>query len=192
MGDKMMLNKADRVLKGIEKAASTMGEDYLPIVGREKGGLLERLVKKFKPRNVLEIGTLVGYSCILIAKNMKKGKVVSIEVIKKNHEAAKVNIGQAGFAKKVELHLGDALKIIPALEGPFDFVFIDAKKSDYLKYLNAAEPLMTKNALVVADNAKRFAKEMSDYLEYVRRSGLYQSELHDFGADGVEVSKRMR
>ena len=186
----MILSKADKVLREIEKVASTVGE-LLPIVGREKGALLGRLVKREKPKHVLEIGTLVGYSSIMMAKNMK-GKITSIETIKKNHEAAKLNIERAGLSNRIRLLHGDALKIIPELEGPFGLVFIDGKKSDYLKYLSAAEPIMSKNAWVVADNAKRFAKDMNDFLEYVRRSGLYNSELHDFGADGMEVSRRIR
>src|SRR3989338_7263848 len=151
----MILNKADKVLREIERAAEAQnkpGNIVLPIIGREKGSLLERLVKREQPMLILEVGTLVGFSAILMAKNMKKGKIITIEMDKKSHEAAKLNIERAGVAKKVELHLGDALKIIPALEGPFDFVFIDAKKEDYLKYLEAAEPLMKKNATAVADN----------------------------------------
>lgn len=185
------MGKADKVLKEIEKVASSVGKDYLPIVGREKGSLLEKLAKKTQPALVLEIGTLVGYSTMLMAKNMKKGKIVTIEISKKNHEAAKLNIERAGLGKKVELLCGDALKIIPELEGPFDFVFIDAKKDDYFKYLRAAEPLMSRRAIVVADNAKRFAGQMGDFLEYVRKSGNYKSELFDFGFDGVEVSRRL-
>lgn len=187
----MILSKADKVLHEIERATSSVGEEFLPIVGKEKGSLLERLIKREQPKMVLEIGTLVGYSSILMAKNMKKGKIVTIEMIKKNYEAAKINIERAGVSKKVEFQLGDALKVIPDLEGPFDFVFIDGKKSDYMKYLKAAEPSMTSNAMVVADNAKRFANEMKDFLEYVRKSGRYKSELHDFGFDAVEVSKRV-
>lgn len=188
----MILNKADKVLKEIEKVASSVGKDFLPIVGRQKGSVLEELVKKKQPTSVLEIGTLVGYSAIMIAKNLKDGKVVSIEVNKKNHEAAKVNVGRSGLSKRIKLLCGDALEIIPDLEGPFDMIFIDAKKEDYLKYLKTAEPKMTKNAIVVADNTKKFAKRMKDFLEYVRKSGRYRSKLFDFGFDGVEVSRRVK
>ncbi len=190
----MILNKADKVLREIERAAEAQnkpGNVILPIIGREKGSALENSIKQSQPKLVLEIGTLVGYSAILMAKGMKKGKIITIEKLKKNHEAAKLNIERAGLSDKVGLIQGDALKIIPTLEGPFDFVFIDAEKTEYMKYLKAAEPFMTKNAIVVADNAKRFAREMSDFLEYVRKSGNYRSELHDFGADGVEVSRRI-
>lgn len=183
------MGKADKVLKEIEKVA---GSVHLPIIGKEKGSVLERLVKKTQPKLVLEIGTLVGYSTIVMAKNMKKGKIVTIELNKKNHEAAKLNIKRAGISKKVELLQGNALEIIPTLDGPFEMVFIDAEKDEYLKYLEAAEPKMTEHAIVVADNVKLLENKMKDFLEYVRKSGRYKSELHDFGFDGVEVSRRVR
>lgn len=183
------MNKAEKVLSGIEKVAK---QTSLPIIGVEKGIVLERIVKENQPQLVLEIGTLVGYSTILMAKSMKKGRIISIEINKKNHAAARANIEMADLSDKVELICGDALEIIPTLEGPFDLVFIDAVKEDYLKYLKAAEPRMAKSAIVVADNVVMFKDRMKNFLEYVRKSGKYKSELHDLGFDGVEVSKRMR
>lgn len=188
--------KADKVLKEIEKVAEAQNMSgsavRLPIIGRDKGSVLERTVKKFQPTRALEIGTLVGYSTILIAKNMKKGKIITIELLKKNRDAAKMNIERAGLSRKVELLQGDALEIIPSLEGPFDLVFIDAEKEDYLKYLKAAEPKMAKGAVVVADNVGIFKDRMKDFLDYVRKSGRYRSEVHDFGFDAVEVSKMVK
>ncbi|MBS3158611.1 tRNA (adenine(22)-N(1))-methyltransferase TrmK, partial [Candidatus Woesearchaeota archaeon] len=165
------------------------GNVVLPIIGREKGSVLENVIKETKPDAVLEIGALVGYSSILMAKNMKKGRIISIEVNKKNTEAAKMNIERAGFKDRIEVINGDALEIIPELGETFDVIFIDAQKESYFRYLKAAEPLMADNATIVADNAKRFAAEMKDYLDYVRAN--YSSKLHDFGADGVEVSRRI-
>ena len=191
----MMFNKPEKVLNEIEKAAAAQnmpGNVVLPIIGREKGSVLENVVKENQPKAVLEIGTLVGYSSILMAKNLKKGRITSIEVNKKNSEAAKLNIQRAGLSDKIEIINGDALEIIPGLDNKFDMIFIDAEKKGYMKYLKAAEQKMTKNAVVVADNVKRFEKDMKDFLDYVRKSGNYRSELHDFGADGVEVSRRIR
>lgn len=186
------MSKADRVLEEIERVALQVSEEVLPIVGREKGSVLENIVKSKQPKMVLEIGTLVGYSTILMAKNMKNGRIVSIEVNRKNHEAAQINIERAGLSESVELLQGDALKTIPGLEGEFDMVFIDARKDDYLKYLKAAEPKMAKRAIVAADNVKRFAGQMKDFLEYVRNSGRYKSKTYEFGADAVEVSERVK
>ena len=182
------MSKADKVLSGIEKVAQ---QTSLPIIGVEKGAVLERIVKENQPDTILEIGTLVGYSAILMAKDLKKGKIISIEINKKNYSAAKANIELAGLSDKVELINGDALETIDTLDGPFDMVFIDAIKEDYLKYLKAVEPKMAKNAIIVADNVGMFKDKVKDFLDYVRKSGKYKSELHDFGFDGVEVSKRI-
>ena len=190
----MIFNRADKVLREIERAAEAQnkpGNVVLPIIGREKGSVLENVIKETKPDAVLEIGTLVGYSSILMAKNMKKGKIVTIEFNKRNFEAAKLNIERAGFGDKIEVMNGDALKIVPNLKDEFGMAFIDAEKEDYFKYLKAAEPKMAKNAVIVADNAKRFANDMKDFLDYVRKSGNYVSQIRDFGADGVEVSRRI-
>lgn len=184
------MNKPEKVLKDIEKVAQQ--SRALPIIGSQKGIVLERVIKEKQPKLVLEIGALVGYSSILMAKDMKKGKIVSIEVNKKNADAAKLNIKNSGLADKVEVINGDALEIIPTLDGPFDLVFIDANKEDYLNYLRAAEPKMTKNAVVIADNTGIFKDRLKDFLEYVRKSGMYKSEMHDFGFDAVEVSKKVK
>ena len=183
------MSKADKVLIGIEKVAQ---QTSLPIIGIEKGVVLENAVKEYQPSSVLEIGTLVGYSSVLMAKNMKKGRITSVEINKNNYNAAKANIELAGLSDKIELINGDALEVIPTLEGPFDMVFIDAVKDDYLKYLKAVEPKLTKNAIIIADNVGIFKDRMKDFLEYVRKSGKYKSDLRDFGFDGVEVSKRIR
>ena len=185
------MSKADKVLEDIEKVAAAEGAS-LPIIGHEKGSVLENAVREKQPNLILEIGTLVGYSAILMGKNLKKGKIISVEINKKNHLAAKANIERAGLADKIELVNGDALEVIPTLDGPFDMVFIDAKKEDYLKYLKAAEPKMTRDAIVIADNVGVFKDKMKDFLDHVRKSGKYRSELHDFGFDGVEASKRIR
>ena len=186
------MSKPDKVLRDIEKVAAQSPPHTLPIIGKEKGAVLERVVRENQPKLILEIGTLVGYSAILMAKNLKKGKIISIERNKASSNAANTNIERAGFSDKVELVNGDALDAIQTLDGPFDMVFIDAKKEDYLKYLKAAEPKMTMNAMVVADNAGMFKDKMKDFLDYVRKSGKYKSELHDFGFDAVEVSRRLK
>lgn len=175
----------EKVLEEIEKSSKNY---FLPIIGSEKGSVLEKLIKENQPKSVLEIGTLVGYSAILMAKNLAKGKIISLEIDPKAAEAARENIEKAGFSEKVEVIAGDAKKIIPKLKEKFDLVFIDAAKEEYIEYLKLAEPRLNKNAVIVADNAKIFAEEMRDYLNYVRNSGRFESKFYDFGFDGVEVS----
>lgn len=77
------------------------------------------------------------------------------------------------------------------MDGPFDFAFIDAEKSEYFQYLSLAEDKLRKGAVVVADNAGIFADQMRDYLDYVRNSGKYQSRYVQVGGDGLEISVKL-
>ena len=178
--------KADKVLKEIEK---TSVRQFLPIVGPDKGKVLVDVIKKYKPKRVLEVGTLVGYSAILMSQHLAAGgKVVSIEINAQTAKIAKDNIKKAGFESKVDVVIGDAIETIPKLKGTFDILFLDAAKEEYLDYLKTAEDKLSKNTIVVADNVKVFEDAMKDYLDYVRGSGKYKSKTYDTGHDAIEVS----
>jgi caffeoyl-CoA O-methyltransferase len=181
--------KLDTVLRGIEELSK---REYLPIIGPAKGKHLVDTVGRFSVKNVLEVGTLVGYSAILIASNLPQdGRVVSIEMEPKVARLAQKNIRRAGLADKIELHIGDALAVIPRVNGKFDMVFLDASKDEYLKYLRLSEKKLERGGVVLADNVKTPAREMRDYLDYVRNSGRYRSEYIGVGFDGVEISTKL-
>jgi predicted O-methyltransferase YrrM len=101
------------------------------------------------------------------------------------------NIGRANIPPKVKIITGDALQVIPTLKGMFDFVFIDAEKSEYYQYLKLAEGKLQRGAVVFADNVGAFADQMGDYLDYVRASGKYKSRYVQVGKDGVEISVKL-
>jgi predicted O-methyltransferase YrrM len=177
--------KTSKLLKEIEGNAKEM---FLPIIGRKKGKLLEALVKQYQPQRVLEIGTLVGYSAILMNQHMpKNGTITTVESNAKAASVAKINFEKTR-AKNISLIFGDAMKVIPGLSGPFDFVFLDAKKDEYYNYILLIENKLSEDAIIVADNIKMFEDEVRDYLEYVRESENYKSETYDFGDDAMEVS----
>lgn len=124
-------------IKVIEKIES---EGHFMIVGPVKGRILADAVDKKKPKRILEVGTYVGYSAILMADALRrKGRIISLEIDPSNAKIASENIKKAGFENFIEVKVGDALKLIPSLKGKFDFMFIDALKEDYLNYLNSAE-----------------------------------------------------
>ena len=179
---------ADAVLREIEE---TPGEWFLPI-GPVRGRYLAETVKSSGARRVLEIGTSVGYSAILIARNLsEEGRVVTIEVDPRSAEKALENFRKANIADRISLHVGDAAVIIPILREKFDLVFIDADKDSYFDYLKICEGKLKKGGIVFADNVKAFAGEMRDFLDYVRKSGAYESEYIDVGYDGVEISRKL-
>ena len=186
--------KAQKVLREIERITE---KHFLPIIGPEKGKVLADIVKKYQPKRILEIGTLVGYSAILMAMNLpktKSAKIISIEFRPNAAEIARENIEEAGFADTIEVHVGDAKEIIPRLKNEkerFDMIFLDAVKDEYLTYLKLAEQMLEKNAVIVADNAGVFAEEMDYYLNYVRNSGKYKSENIQIDGDALEVSVKL-
>lgn len=190
------MDNTETVLREIERKASRGG---LPILGPEKGKLLDDIVAKHRPKRALEIGTLVGYSAIRIARLMpKNGQLICIEINAENAKLAKENIALAGLSGKVKIIVGDAKKVIPLIEGEFDLVFIDAEKREYLSYLLLVEKNLHKGSVVIADNAGMFADHMRDYLDYVRGSGKYYSIYREVKfwlgykiEDGLEISVKL-
>jgi len=181
--------KSDAVLSEIERLSKRA---YLPIIGPVEGKHLVDTVRRFSVKNVLEVGTLIGYSAILIALNLpKEGRVVTIEMDPESARLAQQNVQKAGFANRIEVHIGNALSVIPRMNDSFDMVFLDATKDEYLEYLKLSENKLKRGGVVFAHNVKMFAHEMRDYLDYVRNSGRYASEYIDLVFDGVEISTRL-
>jgi predicted O-methyltransferase YrrM len=181
------------VLKVLAEIEETARKEFLPSIGPIKGKIIEDVIREHKPRKVLEIGTLHGYSAILIANIIlgeKYGKenfaskdggsdpiLISMEKDQKLAKIARMNIENSRLSKKIQVIDGDALEVIPRLKSKFNMIFLDATKSEYLKYLQLIEKysLLNKRAVVVADNVLIYENEMMDYLDYVRNSGNYIS-----------------
>ena len=164
----------------------------IPNVGRAKGRVIRRLIDRHRPTRALEIGSLLGYSAILIAGALPPaGRLTCLEANEYLAKFVKYNVESAGLGRKVRVVVGDALRALPLLPGRFDFVLIDARKEDYLDYLRQLEPKLTTGAVVIADNTGVFRKDVAPYLAYVRdAAGPWQSREHDFGDDTMEVSIR--
>jgi predicted O-methyltransferase YrrM len=183
------LSKADEILKEIEGIAE---RKFLPIVGPEKGRVLAKIVREIKPKRVLEVGTLIGYSAILMGKQLgSETRLITIEIHDDEARIAQRNVERAKIPPTVEVIVGDAKEVIPKLRGKFDLVFVDAEKSEYLKYVRSVEAKLHKGSTIVADNAGIFASQMEDYLGYVRSSGKYRSGFVAFGEDGLEISVKL-
>ena len=186
------------LLRDLEQIAK---REHLPSIGPIKGKIISAIMKKYKPTTILEIGTLHGYSAILMADSLSDdGKLINVEIDKNNADTARKNIDKAGLSNKIKVICDNALDVIPTLDGyKFDLVFLDAAKSEYLEYLRFIEEknLMKENSVVVADNVILYENEMKDYLEYVRNSGRYMSqttettlEFNKNVKDALEISLR--
>lgn len=187
-------NAKNAVLNVLAQIEETARKEFLPSIGPIKGKIIEDVIKEHKPKKALEIGTLHGYSAILMANIILSGKggneyfddseydsrktiLVSVEKDQKIANIAKKNIENSKLSKKIQVINGDALEVIPKLKSKFDLIFLDATKSEYLKYLRLVEKhsLLNKRAVVIADNVLIYENEMKDYLDYVRNSGKYIS-----------------
>jgi predicted O-methyltransferase YrrM len=185
----MALSGADKVLRETEGLTR---RKFLPIVGLVKGRVLEGIIREIAPKRILEVGTLIGYSAIMMAKELQSdAHLITIEIHADEARMARENIKRAGILPTVDVIVGDAVKVIPKLTGSFDMVFIDAGKSEYLAYLRLVEDKLHRGSVVLADNAGIFADEMRDYLDYVRSSGNYRSKYVPVGDDGLEVSVKL-
>ena len=183
------LTKADEVQKEIERMTE---DEFLPIIGPDKGRFLVDAFRKVKPKLVLEVGTLIGYSAILIGKELgSDAQIITIEIHATEAKKARANIRRAKISPKVNVIIGDALEVIPTLKECFDAVFIDADKTEYLQYLKLMEDKLHEGTVIVADNAGIFADQMRDYLDYVRNHGKYRSKFVQVGEDGVEISIKL-
>lgn len=203
-------NTVLKVLAEIEERARI---DSLPSIGPIKAKIVESVITEHKPKKALEIGTLHGYSAILIANAMsgysRKNKnfdtdteysgpfVITVEKDEKLATIARKNIENSGLSKLIQVINGDAKKVISSLGVKFSMIFLDAAKNEYLRYLQLIEEygLLDKKAVIVADNVILFEDEMKDYLDYVRDSGKYLSHTTETSleftknvTDALEVS----
>jgi len=186
------------LLRELEQIAKS---EHLPSIGPIKGKIISDIIKRYQPTKILEIGTLHGYSAILMMDLLfDDGKLITIEIDKNLADIARKNIAKADLSNKIDVISGNALEVIPTLTGyKFDLIFLDAAKSEYLQYLRLLEEkhLMKKDSVVVADNVILFENEMKDYLEYVRSSDRYKSqttettlEFNKNVKDALEISLR--
>jgi predicted O-methyltransferase YrrM len=145
-----LLQPRDALLERMEKFAEENGH---PIADPEVAQLIRGLVRMKAPRRVLEVGTNIGYSVIVIGRECEAEAVVeTIEIDHNTLTAARRFVAEAGLPCRVVFHEGAALDVLPRLTGPFDFVFIDCVKTEYEDYLDALLPKLQRGAVIVCDN----------------------------------------
>ncbi len=177
---------------------------HVPILLDPSTAVLQQAARDKRPSRALEVGTAIGYSSLIIAKEMVSGgQLISIDTDSERQTIASQFLAQARLPIQIELTTGDACDVIPDLVGDFDFVFIDAAKGQYVKYLLALLPHLATGAVIVADNVlfrgwvesglqppRRFrtiVRRLQEYLAMVRDQELFVTQIHDIG-DGLAVS----
>jgi predicted O-methyltransferase YrrM len=132
---------------------SSLEESYAPIVQKSTEQLIVTLLKLIKPIRVLEVGTAVGYSAILMADNLPEdSSIITIERYKKHADIAVDNIFAAGYEKKIKVIEGEAAEVLHWLDGGFDFIFLDAAKGQYIEFLPDLLRLLNSGGVLLSDN----------------------------------------
>ena len=192
----------DPLLERIEQEAL---DGRVPIIRKETQSFLKTLLLIHRPRRVLEIGTAVGFSALLMSAYLpKEGHITTVENYEKRIPIARENFRRCGKEEQIRLIQGDALAVMKELEGPFDFIFMDAAKGQYVYYLPEAVRLLTPGGVLMSDNVlqdgdmleSRFAVErrnrtihsrMREYLYELKHHQLLQTSILPLG-DGVALS----
>jgi predicted O-methyltransferase YrrM len=181
-------------------------ENHVPIIHKEVGQFIELFINIVKPLRILELGTAIGYSSILMSRSAgTAAKITTIERDEKMVELALENIKKSGLDKNIEVLEGDCLEILGILSEKYDIIFMDAGKGHYKDFLPHCIRLMDKNGVIISDNVlfrgmiasdelvdKRkstIVKRMREYLECISDSEEFITSVIPMG-DGIAVTAR--
>lgn len=201
------MENLDELLSEMEAFAA---ENHVNIINSRGRHVLLEIVREVKPHRVLELGTAIGYSAILIAHNAAPDvEIITMELIEKRLEAAAHFIPRSPYAHKIRVIPGDAGESITKLprENRYDFVYIDAAKGQYLDYFNKVYPLLTDDAVVLSDNVlfrgyveheagiprrmRTIAKRLREYIDVLTHHPEFDTVIRKDG-DGLAVSRRKK
>ena len=190
------------VIEAIEQEAL---RDRVPSIRKEMQSFLKVLMMIKRPMRILEVGAAVGFSSILMSEYMPEGgHITTIENYDKRIPIARANFKRAGKEEQIDLIEGDALEVMQGLEGPYDLIFVDAAKGQYIHYLPEVMRLLGTDGVLVSDNVlqegdiieSRFAVErrnrtihsrMREYLYELKHHEQLQTSIIPLG-DGVALS----
>lgn len=153
----------------------------VPIIRKEMESFLRVLIEIKKPKRILELGTAIGYSAILMANTMSEDcRITTIENYDKRIPIARDNFKRAGVEEKVELLEGDALEILQKINEPYDFVFMDAAKAQYLVYLKEIMRLLLVGGILIADNVLQDGELVESRYAVERRNRTIHSRMREY------------
>ena len=166
------------VCNAIEKEALA---DGVPIIRKEMGNLLKVLLLLKRPQKILEVGTAVGYSSILMSENMPENcRITTIENYEKRIPVAKNNFKRAGKEEVITLLEGDAMDILKELDGTYDFIFMDATKGQYINFLPELLRLMPAGGLLISDNVLQEGDIVESRYGVTRRNRTIHTRMREY------------
>ncbi|MBD8926226.1 MAG: O-methyltransferase [[Eubacterium] rectale] len=166
------------ILDQIEKEAIAA---YVPIIRKEMQSFLKLLLAMQKPMRILEVGTAVGFSAILMAQYAPADcKIVTIENYEKRIPVAKENFKRAGKDEQITLLEGDAMQILPTLSGEFDMIFMDAAKGQYINFMPDILRLLKSGGVLVSDNVLQDGDIIESHYIVERRNRTIYKRMREY------------
>lgn len=215
MEDRIRYPEIDRFIRSMVKRETGLYkemEDYahssfIPIVPPETAALLKVLIRIHHPLRILEAGTAIGYSALIMAEASDgSARIDTIEIDEQTADIAEKNIAKLGYNKKIKVIRGDALEVMQCLAAPYDMIFLDASKGQYNEYLSECLRLTVKGGIIVSDNVlykglvaqegtivhkhRTIAIRLKEYLDRLCRDPGLETAVIPIG-DGIAVSYKL-
>ena len=170
--------KNSEILETVEREALASS---VPIIRREMQSFLKTLLLIRKPMRILEVGTAVGFSALLMSEYAPEGcRITTIENYEKRIPAALENFRRAGKEEKITLIEGDAAEVLKTLEGPYDFIFMDAAKGQYIHYLPEVLRLLPEGGVLVSDNVMQDGEVIESRFAVERRNRTIHARMREY------------
>ncbi len=165
----------------LTKLEEEAGAANIPIIRPDMQSLLRFLTTLTKPKSILEVGTAVGFSAILMAENTSSDcRITTIENYEKRIPKARENFKASGYEAKITLLEGDASDILPGLDGPYDMIFMDAAKGQYIHFLPEVKRLLSQGGLLISDNVLQDGEILESRFAVERRNRTIHSRMREY------------
>ena len=174
-------------LEELEKVKKKALEDHIPIIMDDTLEVIKKILEEEKPKNILEIGTAVGYSASQFARFAPEAHIDTIELSEERVKEAKENIKNIGVQNQITIFLGNAVEILPTLNKEYDIIFIDANKGKYPIFLEEGIRLIKNKGLILADNILYKGYVLSDYNKHKQRTAV--RHLREYIAKAIEDTR---
>ena len=156
-------------------------DTYVPIIRKDMQTFLKTFLAMKRPKRILEVGTAIGFSALLMCEYGEPDvQITTIENYEKRIPVARVNFARAGREKQITLLEGDAQDILKELEGPFDFIFMDAAKGQYIFYLPELLRLLEPGGVLITDNVLQDGDIIESHFAVERRNRTIYKRMRDY------------
>ena len=165
----------------VRAIAKEARDSFVPIIRKETASLLKTLVEMKRPKRILEVGTAVGYSALLMAEHMPDDcHITTIEKYEKRIPIARENFKKAAMEERITLIEGDAVEVLQSLDEPFDFIFMDAAKGQYIHWLPEVMRLLSVGGVLISDNVLQDGDLIESRFAVTRRNRTIHARMREY------------